>query len=262
MPVSPLRRLIWTLAMGTLLLGMAAYAQHDHRSSATPSRATEKADKQELATSEDAMSGMQHGHSGDSMGDDAAHQHHNGAHMRMSTLAAQKPGDMERAQKIVDEARAALEHYRNFKDAEAEGFKIFLPNARQKMYHFTNWKYAIEAGFSFNPSHPTSLLYEKIGADDYKLIGAMYTAPQRFSEAQLNDRIPLSIAQWHQHVNLCLPPRERRQEMLAPQAQFGLQGSIATEDACKAAGGTFKPVIFGWMVHFYPYEKPWTRSGR
>jgi len=33
-----------------------------------------------------------------------------------------------------------------------------------------------------------------------------------------------------------------------------LKGSIATEEACDAANGRFQPVIFGWMVHVYPYE--------
>ena len=32
------------------------------------------------------------------------------------------------------------------------------------------------------------------------------------------------------------------------------QWLIATEEACDAALGRFQPVIFGWMVHVYPYE--------
>ena len=38
-------------------------------------------------------------------------------------------------------------------------------------------------------------------------------------------------------------------------AKFGLNGSISTEEACEAAGGTFMPHVFGWMVHMYPWEK-------
>jgi hypothetical protein len=30
---------------------------------------------------------------------------------------------------------------------------------------------------------------------------------------------------------------------------FGPNGSIATAEECAAAGGTFKPVVFGWMTH-------------
>jgi hypothetical protein len=43
--------------------------------------------------------------------------------------------------------------------------------------------------------------------------------------------------------------------MLAKNSKFGLNGSITTEAACDAAGGTFLPHIFGWMVHMYPWEK-------
>ena len=43
--------------------------------------------------------------------------------------------------------------------------------------------------------------------------------------------------------------------MYGPKARFGLGGSIASKEDCDAAGGTFKPVIFNWMVHVYPYEK-------
>jgi len=82
----------------------------------------------------------------------------------------------------------------------------------------------------------------------------MYTAPKRMSEEQLHNRIPLSVAQWHEHVNLCLPPAGRRQEMVGLHPKFGLAGSISTQDACDVEGGKFLPVIFGWMVHVYPFE--------
>jgi hypothetical protein len=177
-----------------------------------------------------------------------------GPHMKMTALRPSKPGDVARAQQVADEARKASEKYTDYHTALAEGYKIFHPEVPQKMYHFTNYAYAMEAAFRFNPEHPTSLLYEKHG-DDYKLIGAMYTAPKRFTEEQLDERVPLSVAQWHEHVNFCAPPAEKRKEMVAPHPQFGLRGSIVTQEACDAAGGTFHPVIFNWMVHVYPFEK-------
>jgi len=42
--------------------------------------------------------------------------------------------------------------------------------------------------------------------------------------------------------------------VVGPDAKFGLQGSIVTAAACQAAGGSFLPHLFGWMVHVYPYE--------
>jgi hypothetical protein len=177
-----------------------------------------------------------------------------GPHMKMTELRDPKPGDQQRANEIVAAARKTAAKYQDYQAALADGYKIFLPNLPQKQYHFTNNRYAFEAAFHFNPEHPTSLLYEKHG-DEYKLIGVMYTAPKRMSEGDLNKRIPLSVAQWHQHVNLCLPLQDKRQGILEPHPRFGLAGSIATQQDCDAAGGKFFPVIFGWMVHVYPFEQ-------
>ena len=177
-----------------------------------------------------------------------------GAHMKMTRLRPLRPGDQQRAEEVAVAARAAAEKYQNYKVALADGYRIFLPNVPQKMYHFTNYQYAIAAAFQFDASKPTSLLYEKKG-DEYKLIGAMYTAPVRFSEEQINARVPLSVAQWHQHVNMCRPPKGREMEMLGKTPKFGLMGTIATREDCEAAGGVFMPHVFGWMVHMYPWEK-------
>ena len=182
------------------------------------------------------------------------HHHEMGPHMHMSTLRDSQPGDDQKAEEIAGQARQALEKYKDYNVALADGFKIFLPNIKQEMYHFTSWQNAVAAAFAFDPTKPTSLLYEKTGTG-YKLIGAMYTAPYRFTEDQLNERIPLSVAQWHQHVNLCRPPKGREMEMLRKSPRFGLAGSISTKEQCDAAGGAFMPHVFGWMVHVYPWEK-------
>lgn len=177
-----------------------------------------------------------------------------GPHMKMTTLRDLKPGDQEKADEVAAAARRAAEKYTDYKVALADGFRIFLPNLPQKQYHFTSYRYAFEAAISFNPEHPTSLLYEKNGSD-YKLIGVMYTAPKNANWSELDQRIPLSIAQWHAHINMCLPPAERRNEAWGPKAKFGLLGSITTKDECEVAGGKFMPQIFGWMVHVYPFEQ-------
>jgi hypothetical protein len=177
-----------------------------------------------------------------------------GPHMKMTSVRPPKPGDAARAQMIADQARRASEKYKDYHLALAGGFKIFHPELPQKIYHFTNYSYAIEAQFAFNPEHPTSLLYEKHG-DDYKLVGAMYTAPKQYTEDELDSRIPLSVAQWHEHVNFCTAPAGRKGEYFGAHPKFGLRGSISTQEACDEAGGKFHPVIFNWMVHVYPFEK-------
>ena len=177
-----------------------------------------------------------------------------GAHMKMTALRSPRPGDEEKAKRVAETARGVMEKYKDYHVALGEGFQIFHPEIPQKQYHFTSRRYAIEAAFAFNPEHPTSLLYEKDG-DGYRLAGVMYTAPKRFTEDDLNQRIPLSIAQWHEHVNFCRAPQGQKQETLGPNPKFGLRGSIVTQADCDAAGGKFYPVIFSWMVHLYPLEK-------
>ena len=175
-----------------------------------------------------------------------------GPHMHKTSLRPANPEDEKRAEQIVAALRPAIEKYKDSQVALSEGFKIFHPELPQEHYHFTNYSYALEAQFSFNPTHPTSLLYKKVGGR-YELEGAMYTAPRYYSEDQLNERVPLSVARWHEHVNLCMPPKGEA-ITLANWHEFGLRGSIVTEDACGSAGGRWIPIIFNWMVHVYPYE--------
>ena len=52
-----------------------------------------------------------------------------------------------------------------------------------------------------------------------------------------------------------LPKDHRKEDVFGPTARFGLAGSISTQEQCQAAGGTWIPRVFGWMVHVYPFEK-------
>ncbi len=179
--------------------------------------------------------------------------HDMSAHMYMTTLRPANAADDKRAAEIVAELRPAIEKYKDYHVALADGFRIFLPNIPQPQYHFTNYTYGFEASFEFNPAHPTSLLYKKTADGGYELVGAMYTARKKATEDELNQRVPLSVARWHKHTNLCLPPRG---EPLARVdfKEFGINGSIATEAACEQAGGRWYPEVLNWMVHVYPYE--------
>ena len=177
--------------------------------------------------------------------------HPRSAHLYMTAARPQTSEDVARAEEIVDQLRDAIAKYQDYRVALADGYKIFLPNLKQPEYHFTKYRNGFLEAFTFEPSRPTSLLYKKTSRG-YELVGAMYTMPKRATEDQLNERIPLSVAAWHLHTNLCMPPRDQRRG--ADWTKFGLRGSIATEEACDSAGGRFHPVIFGWMVHVYPYE--------
>ena len=172
-------------------------------------------------------------------------------HMHMTAMHAQTVEDTQRANEIIAQLRTGIEKYKDYHAALNDGYKIFLPNLPQPEYHFTNYVNGFLEALSFDPARPTSLLYKKTPTG-YELVGAMYTMPKRATEEQLNARVPLSIAMWHLHTNLCMPPKDQRRS--GDWSKFGLKGSIATEEACDAAGGRFRPVIFGWMVHVYPYE--------
>src|SRR5580658_9949611 len=175
-------------------------------------------------------------------------------HMFMTELQPKAPGDDRRAEEIVEILGKSIAKYKDYRVALADGYRIFLPNVPQPQYHFTNYKNARLAASEFDPLKPTSLLYKKNPDGGYTLVGAMYTDRLFATEDELNQRIPLSVARWHQHVNFCKAPQGERAQYFGPNAKFGLMGSIHTREACEAAGGVFIPHVFGWMVHVYPWE--------
>lgn len=175
-------------------------------------------------------------------------------HMTWSDPRPANSADQARAAKLVATLQTALAKYKDYRVAEADGFKPFHPEfKRQPVVHFTKWWYAAKAQLTFNPAEPTSLLYQRTAEGGYELIGAMYTAPWRWSQDRLNQRVPLSVARWHKHVNICFPPRGV-DPITADWNKFGPNGSIASQKECEAAGGRFFPTLFGWMVHVYPWE--------
>jgi hypothetical protein len=175
------------------------------------------------------------------------------AHMHMTALRPATAADSMRARAVADTLRAAIAKYGDVKVAEQDGYALFAPKIKtQRVFHFTKKWNAVRNVFGFDAARPTSLLYTKNEAGDFLLVGAMYTASKHLSEDDLNSRIPLSIAQWHQHINICVPKlsdRQRWAEKRDGQMVFGPNGVIATEAECDKAGGRFLPKIFGWMVH-------------
>jgi len=198
------------------------------------------------------MDDMHHDAAQDADAAMSGHHMDMGAHMYMTALRPANPADEQRTAQILATLRPAIEKYKDYRVALADGFQIFHPEVPQEHYHFTNYRYAFEAALRFNPEHPTSLLYKKT-RDGYELEGAMYTARKNATEDDLNARVPLSVARWHKHVNICLPPKGAQAQPAAFK-EFGFRGSISSEEACREAGGRWYPQIFGWMVHVYPYE--------
>ena len=228
---TPVRKFLAPLAACAFALaapGSAARAQHD---------AGEHGEHSEHAMSEHAMSGHL----------DMS------AHMVMTPPRAPTGADSARAREVAATLRAAIAKYSDVRAAEADGYKQFAPQIKnQRVYHFTSNRAAIKAAFTFDPERPTSLLYRRAADGSLRLIGAMYTAPRRASLDDLDARVPLSVARWHKHVNICVPPRGaagRWRETENGQMRFGPAGAIATRERCDAVGGRFIPQLFGWMVH-------------
>jgi len=210
-----------------------------------------------------------------------------GPHMVVTPLRAQTPQDAERARDVLDTLRRALVKYHDSNVALSEGYRIFLPTVPQQVYHFTDYSAAAQEYMgNFDPAHPGSLLYVKNSSGDYVLVGAMYSAPADYTYDQLDAIIPLSVAHWHAHTNICLPNGITLDDVLrgdvgashldmpgtlpasssewAPainqrlgffaDGRFGFTGKIADASECEAAGGHLLKQAFGWMVHVYPFN--------
>jgi len=180
-------------------------------------------------------------------------------HLRLTPARTASARDRRRADSLVATLRRALEPYRDVRAAERDGYAQFLPGVKnQPLFHFTSNRRAMKSGFRFDPAQPTSLLYRRDSAGAFVLVGAMYTASARASLEELDRRVPLSVARWHQHVNICVPKRGARERWLEREPdgrmRFGPAGAIATREACDAADGRFLPRIFGWMVHANVYQ--------
>jgi hypothetical protein len=210
-----------------------------------------------------------------------------GSHMVVTPLRAQTPQDIERAHDVIDTLRRALGRYRDPRVALSEGYRIFLPTVPQQVYHFTDYSAAQQEYMGHSdPARPGSILYVKNSNGDYVLIGAMYSAPPDSTFDQLDAIVPLSIAHWHTHTNICLPngitlgdvlrgdvgasqtdlpgmlpvsstpaaPAINQKLGFLADGRFGFTGRIADASECEAAGGHFLKQAFGWMVHVYPFN--------
>jgi hypothetical protein len=179
-----------------------------------------------------------------------------GSHMQMSLQGKPQPGDEQRAERIVAAARGVITRYSDVNTAVRDGYKPFHPTGKMgEEVHYTNYRYHRLEQRHVDYDHPGSILYKRT-REGMKPLGVMYTAPQDSTPEQLNAVAPLSIATWHRHVDFCGGPRGvSLEQQWGPQAQFGPQGSIHTEEACNEAHGLWIPVVFGWMTHLYPNAK-------
>jgi hypothetical protein len=179
-------------------------------------------------------------------------------HMELTPIRTPTRADSARATRVVAELKQAIAKYQDTAVAVADGYRMFLPNVKnQHVYHFTNYGRAFKEAFRFDPSQPTSVLYKRGADGKLQLIGAMYTMPKNAKLDRLDDRIPLSIARWHKHVNWCLPKKGdevRWLETKDGKPKFGPESPVATKAECDAVKGDFHENLFGWMLHANVYS--------
>lgn len=212
------------------------------------------------------MSGMSamntSGHTCDEMGGNMGDMNVMGAsmaamanHMCITPLRPKQAGDEERAKALVAQVKAAIAKYQDYKKAIADGYIEANPGVVQPQYHFISTANTRLADTQFDPTRPSALLYYQTPTQHFRLEGAMFTDSTSATEDELNQRIPLSVARWHEHTNFCAAPANKVKEYHDAHPKFGMFGSIHTAEACKAEGGTFMPLIFSWMIHVFPYEE-------
>lgn len=190
-----------------------------------------------------AMGSMQH---------DGAHARH----MRMTPRRKAKPGDRAKLRAVQRRMAKAIAKYRDIRVARRDGYIPFgEPEGDGNEVHYVHVGRSIAENWRLKPEAPGALLYNKRNGK-YRLVGAMYVAPQNASLKTLNERLPLSQTRWHLHTNICTPrPIWSRKGWARKHASgkplFGPESPISTRKACRKVGGKFHPAIFGWMAHVY-----------
>jgi hypothetical protein len=201
-----------------------------------------------------SMPGMDMGGMAD-MGNNGPSMAAMAGHMAMTPLRPKLPGDEEKTNTVIAAAKATVERYKDYHKALADGYFIANPKVVQFQYHFMNEANQRAADTQFDPNKPSALLYVKTPHQDFTLEGVMYTASRIATEDELNQRIPLSMARWHEHINFCAAPADREKDYFGAHPKFGMFGSIRTKEACEAENGKFFPEVFTWMIHVFPHEK-------
>jgi hypothetical protein len=180
-------------------------------------------------------------------------------HMRMGPTRPATPADSARAAAFVRAARAALNQYVDVKLAERDGYYRNMPRLEnQPIYHYNSLLNISATGRGeFDPTKPVSLLYKKDDRGQLKLVGAMYATGASAAPEALDALLPISMAHWHEHVNICNPGGRIVRNLpgtVGAATVFVVQlfFSITSASECEAAGGRFEPGG-GWMAHVYMF---------
>jgi hypothetical protein len=163
-------------------------------------------------------------------------------HMAFTATRPGTAADTARALDVVERLRAAIAPYQALAAAEAAGYRSrkdpeMVKGAR--LLHVGKRIGRKGDAKPFDPAAPQALLYRRDADGQFRLAGAMYVAPPSATLDDLDAMIPLSVAHWHRHMNVCISGN-RRSFRRIPEA--------TTAEACEAAGGGFRAES-RYMVH-------------
>jgi len=163
-------------------------------------------------------------------------------HMTFTPTRAGTAADTARALEVVEQLRAAIAPYQTLDAAEAGGYRArkdpeMVRGAR--LLHVGKRTGRRGQDQPFEPSAPQALLYRRGADGQLRLAGAMYVAPLSATLDDLDAMIPLSLAHWHRHLNICVSGTQTSLRRI-PKA--------TTAEACEAAGGRFRAES-RYMVH-------------
>jgi hypothetical protein len=162
-------------------------------------------------------------------------------HMSFTPRRDGSAADTAKALAVVHALRSAIAQYPTLATAESAGFRSRLPEAmqqRRRLLHVGRPGRRLGTG-GFDPAAPQALLYRRDASGEFVLAGAMFVAPEGATENELDARIPLSVARWHRHLDVCRGPKGE----MKPRYR-----RATTASACGGLGGRFRSES-RYMVH-------------
>ncbi|HEY8259379.1 MAG TPA: hypothetical protein VIG08_17100 [Gemmatimonadales bacterium] len=164
------------------------------------------------------------------------------AHMAFTEARPGTPEDSARALAMVEKLRDAIAPYQTLEEAEKAGYRVrrdtdMVKGAR--LLHAGKWPKRLGQVQKFDPTAPQALLYRRGTDGEFHLAGGMFVAAPSATLDDLDAMVPLSVAHWHQHQNICVAGNLR---------SFRIVPRATTEEACTKAGGRFRAQS-RYMVH-------------
>lgn len=164
------------------------------------------------------------------------------AHMAFTAARPGTPQDSARALAVVDKLRDAIAPYQTLEEAEKAGYRARRDTGMvrgARLLHAGKWPKRPGQVQKFDPAAPQALLYRRGIDGELHLAGGMFVAAPSATLEDLDAMVPLSVAHWHQHENICVAGN-RRSFRMVPKA--------TTEEECTKAGGRFRTQS-RYMVH-------------